>query len=58
MDFIPHDKKTINEMLSTIGVDNINELFQDIPKEIIIDKLNIPPGLSEPDLLYHSPLLL
>jgi glycine dehydrogenase subunit 1 len=51
VDFIPHDKKTINEMLSTIGVSNINELFRDIPKEIIIDKLNLPPGLSEPDLL-------
>ena len=51
MDFIPHDRKTINEMLGIIGVENIEELFQDIPREIIIEKLNIPPGLSEPDLL-------
>jgi glycine dehydrogenase subunit 1 len=51
MDFVPHDNKTITEMLSVIGVSSLEELFQDIPKDLIIEKLDLPPGLSEPDLL-------
>ena len=53
MDFVPHDKKTIAEMLSVIGVNDIGELFQDIPNDLIKEKLNLPQGLSEPDLLRH-----
>jgi glycine dehydrogenase subunit 1 len=51
MNFIPHDTKSINEMLKRIGFSYIDELFQDIPKSLRIQKLNIPSGLSEPDLL-------
>jgi glycine dehydrogenase subunit 1 len=51
VDFIPHDKKTIAEMLGVIGIKEIKELFKDIPKDLIIEKLNLPLGLSEPDLL-------
>ncbi|MFX1345451.1 MAG: aminomethyl-transferring glycine dehydrogenase subunit GcvPA [Promethearchaeota archaeon] len=53
MDFIPHDRKTVNEMLGVIGVTDIKELFQDIPKELIKEKLDLPSGLSEPDLYNH-----
>jgi len=51
MDFVPHDNKTITKMLSVIGVSNLDELFHDIPKDLIKGKLDIPQGLSEPDLL-------
>jgi glycine dehydrogenase subunit 1 len=51
LDFVPHDDKTIEEMLNVIGVKSVQELFQDVPSELIIDKLNISSGLSEPDLL-------
>ena len=51
MNFIPHNDKTITEMLDVIGVKSLQELFQDIPKDLIIEKLNLPSGLSEPDLL-------
>ena len=40
-------------MLSVIGVNDIDELFQDIPNDLIKEKLNLPQGLSEPDLLRH-----
>ena len=40
-------------MLSVIGVNDIGELFQDIPNDLIKEKLNLPQGLSEPDLLRH-----
>jgi len=53
MDFVPHDNKTITEMLSVIGISNLEELFHDIPKELILETLNIPQGLSEPDLLHR-----
>ena len=53
MDFVPHDNKTITEMLGVIGVADLKELFQDIPKELIKEKLNLPPGLSESDLFSH-----
>ncbi|MBD3194806.1 MAG: aminomethyl-transferring glycine dehydrogenase subunit GcvPA [Candidatus Lokiarchaeota archaeon] len=50
MDFIPHDKKVIKEILNTIGVESIDALFSDIPNEIKIDKLEIDDGLFESDL--------
>jgi len=51
MDFIPHDDKTINEMLKELGLKELDDLFEDIPKDLLENQLNIPPGLSEPDLL-------
>ena len=53
MDFVPHDKKTIAEMLNVIGVNSLQELFQDIPNDLIIENLKLPSGISEPDLLHH-----
>lgn len=53
LDFIPHDNNTIGDMLNVLGIKNIEELFQDIPNDLIVDKLNIPQGLSESDLLNH-----
>ena len=51
MDFISHDDDTITEMLKVIGVNKIEDLFKDIPKDLIINGLNLPRGLSEPDVL-------
>ena len=51
MDFVPHDNETVSEMLKIIGIKSLEDLFQDIPKEIRIDGLKISSGLSEPDLL-------
>lgn len=50
MDFIPHDNKTILKMLKRLGVNNIEELFRDIPEDIRIQDLQIEDGLSESDL--------
>ncbi|MFX1321343.1 MAG: aminomethyl-transferring glycine dehydrogenase subunit GcvPA [Promethearchaeota archaeon] len=51
MDFIPLDDKNIREMLKVIGIEKLEDLFKDIPKDLHLDKLNLPSGLSEPDLL-------
>jgi len=51
LDFVPHDNKTIEEILNVIDVKSLSELFKDIPNDLVIEKLNLPSGLSEPDLL-------
>jgi len=53
VDYIPHDEKTIERMLNVIGLNTLDDLFQDIPSDLKIDKLNLPSGLSEPDLLRY-----
>ncbi len=46
--YIPHTKEDIKKMLDSIGVNSIDELFSDIPKDLLLDKeLNIGKGLSE-----------
>jgi len=48
MPFIPHTEEDIQRMLDTIGVQNINALFDEIPDNLRIDDLpEVPEGLSE-----------
>lgn len=52
MPFIPHTDEDIKEMLKTIGIDNIETLFDEIPdslrKNVSLD--DIPSGVSEMEL--------
>ncbi len=51
MPFIPHTEEDIAEMLGSIGAKTIEELFDEIPKELISDELTgVPPGLSEMEI--------
>ncbi|UCC18789.1 MAG: aminomethyl-transferring glycine dehydrogenase subunit GcvPA [Promethearchaeota archaeon] len=52
MDFVPHDNKTVEEMLNLIGVKSLKELYQDVPKDLVIEQLNLPAGLPESNLLH------
>lgn len=48
MPFIPHTQPEIDAMLSTIGADSIEQLFDEIPADLKIEELSaIPPGMSE-----------
>lgn len=48
MPFIPHTEDEINEMLSVIGIDSIENLFDEIPAHLKAGGLkNVPPGLNE-----------
>ncbi len=38
-------------MLRAVGAKSLADLFQDIPREIAPSRLNLPPGLSEQELL-------
>lgn len=48
MPFIPHTEKDIQDMLATIGVDSIEDLFDEIPEALRIDGLDgVPPAMNE-----------
>ncbi len=48
MPYIPHSEDEIREMLETIGIKSIDELFSDIPDSLKLkDKLSLPDPLSE-----------
>ena len=48
MPFIPHTEKDTREMLDAIGADSIEDLFDEIPKELRIEHLyGVPEALSE-----------
>jgi glycine dehydrogenase subunit 1 len=49
MDFTLHDEKTIQEMLKTIGVNSIDDLYADIPENI--------KALSEKNVKYDGSFL-
>ncbi len=45
--FIPHTDPERAEMLQTIGIKSLEELFKDVPEANRFPKLNLPPALSE-----------
>lgn len=50
MPFIPHTEADVSSMLAAIGVDSIEDLFDEIPEELKIHALaGVPAGLSEMD---------
>ena len=51
MPFIPHTDAEVSEMLDTIGAASIDELFDEIPAELIIRDLDgVPDALSEMEI--------
>ncbi|MDP7179962.1 MAG: aminomethyl-transferring glycine dehydrogenase subunit GcvPA [Candidatus Woesearchaeota archaeon] len=54
MNFIPNTKEDKELMLKEIGISNVDELFRDIPEELILkDQLKIPKPMSELELKKH-----
>jgi len=49
MDFISNTKWQIQEMLATIGVERIEDLFSEIPEKLIIPRPSVDDGVSEYD---------
>ena len=48
MPFIPHTDDDTREMLDTIGAKSLDDLFDEIPKDLIIDSLDgVPEAMSE-----------
>ncbi len=52
MRYIPHTESDIREMLSSIGIDKVDELFQSIPESLRLERpLNLPSALPEANLV-------
>lgn len=49
--FIPHTDSEREEMLKEIGIGSLDELFSAVPKDFRFPKLNLPPALSEMEVL-------
>ncbi|MEM6574993.1 MAG: aminomethyl-transferring glycine dehydrogenase subunit GcvPA [Pseudomonadota bacterium] len=53
MPFIPHTDSDVEQMLSTIKVDSIDQLFDEIPDALRIEGLAIDDGMSEMAVSRH-----
>ncbi len=54
MTYVPHTDADVREMLATIGVNSIDELFADIPEDLRLKgELRIPSRLDEHQLMRH-----
>ncbi|MDE7414696.1 MAG: aminomethyl-transferring glycine dehydrogenase subunit GcvPA [Muribaculaceae bacterium] len=52
--YIPHTEEDIKAMLEKIGVESIDDLFADIPSEVIFkEEYDIPSSMSEIELRRH-----
>nr|WP_290667885.1 aminomethyl-transferring glycine dehydrogenase subunit GcvPA [Ardenticatena sp.] len=50
MRYTPHTDAERQEMLAAIGVECVEDLFADIPEAVRFPTLNLPNGLSEPEV--------
>jgi len=51
MDYIPHAPEDLREMMQTIGIESLDELFVDIPEKYRLKKLlDLPSSLSEQEI--------
>jgi glycine dehydrogenase subunit 1 len=51
MPYIPHTEDDVAEMLGTIGVKRIDDLFEEIPGDLLIEELDgVPQALSEQEV--------
>lgn len=50
MPYIPHTQDDINAMLATIGVNTIDELFDEIPAALRCGEQQIPSGMTEMEI--------
>jgi glycine dehydrogenase subunit 1 len=51
MPFIPHTEDEVEAMLGEIGADSIDDLFDEIPRELLIEDLvGVPDALSEQEI--------
>ena len=51
--YMPHTHEDIKAMLETIGVNDLDALFAEIPKELMHKEINIPSAKSELELYEH-----
>ncbi|NLL56187.1 MAG: aminomethyl-transferring glycine dehydrogenase subunit GcvPA [Clostridiales bacterium] len=45
--YTPHTQKEVQEMLKELNLTSLHELYKPIPKECLLQKLDLPSGLSQ-----------
>lgn len=54
MRYLPQTEEEIKNICKTLGIESTQDLFQSIPENLKLKRLlNLPPALSEQDLLAH-----
>lgn len=53
MSYTPHTPEDIRRALDAIGLDSVEQLFDDIPAELQRPDIRVPAGLDEASLLRH-----
>ena len=53
MNYIPHTDADVSRALAAIGLSDVAELFQDVPKVLKDVELKLPSGMDEARLLEH-----
>jgi len=52
MRYLPHTDEDVRQMLETIGVASLDDLFTEVPKDVQLDRpLDLPEALSETEVL-------
>lgn len=52
--YIPNTEEDVRRMLEAIGVPSVDALFEPVPAGVRLQReLDLPPALSEPDLVAH-----
>lgn len=51
--FIPHTPSETREMLDTIGVSSLKDLFKDVPVKFRFPSLNLPPAMTEMEIMVE-----
>lgn len=53
MDFTPHTPEDVRAMLEALGMQDLRELFADLPDELLEPRLDLPAPMSEQEVLAH-----
>lgn len=48
--YIPTNSEDSRQMLEKIGVASVDELFESLPNDLLVDELDLPAGMSEMEL--------
>jgi len=49
--FIPHTPSETREMLDSVGVSSMSDLFKDVPVKFRFPSLNLPPAMTEMEIM-------
>ena len=53
MDYIPNTDADREAMLKVVGVESVADLFRDVPEQFRFPKLDLPPALTEMEMLQE-----